>query len=380
MERPQSQSCVIVVDVQERYRGSSDPDMERGVATALASARAAGVPIVHVLHDIKADNLTKGNPLLEMVAKTHAQGYGDCHCVPLPCAWPLEGEPVVMKRSFDSFYRTGLHALLRLMGVQHVLVCGLLTGMCVLSTTFSAFARGFDVTILTDATTDSDERRAELLRDVYPRVARLSTVVEALPRSAGGRALPPPQHINGHGSDIRAPPPLEGRRPDTTVLIIINASSLYCDANELELLDRLRDQFRAAGGRAIDVRTETSRASPSAWAHARLTGRQVPTQPAFAPTHADNPDVVSIRGSGVLADPDALRLPGVGQIALAGATSGLHLPRTVLDGFNRGYWIMLVDGHLFDPSDRVELVQPAVASYDGQLCETVAADDLVRMV
>jgi nicotinamidase-related amidase len=367
-------SCVVVVDVQERYRGSSDAPMERGVAELLLRARSAGLDIVHVLHDIQADNLVKGNPMLEMVAKTHAQGYGDHHCVPLPCAWPLEGEHVVMKRTFDSFFRTGLHALLRQLGVGHIFVCGLLTGVCVMSTTFSAFARGFEVTIITDATTDGDARRAELLRDVYPLVAREQRVAEALPPARPDLRLPPRQNLNVHDPIVEAGPPLDAQRPETTVLIIVNATPLYCNPLELRKLAQLADQFARAGGRVVQVHTETSRECPAAVAHELLTGQPPETQP---PPPRD--DAVAIRGSGILGDPDALKLPGVGQLALAGATASLHLPRTVLDGFNRGYWVLLVRDHLFDPSDHIERVQPAVASYDGQLCETVSVDDLLGM-
>lgn len=134
--------CLLVVDVQERYRESADRQFCDGVAEALRRARAAGMPVVHVLHDIQADDLLHHNPLLRWVADTNARGFGQYHTVPLPCAWPAVGERVVMKRSFDSFYKTGLHQLLRELGVERINVCGLLTGMCVLSTTLSGFSRG----------------------------------------------------------------------------------------------------------------------------------------------------------------------------------------------------------------------------------------------
>ena len=50
-----------------------------------------------------------------------------------------------MKGSFDSFHDTGLERYLRETGITDVVVCGLVTSVCVLFSTQSAFARGFRV-------------------------------------------------------------------------------------------------------------------------------------------------------------------------------------------------------------------------------------------
>jgi ureidoacrylate peracid hydrolase len=65
---------------------------------------------------------------------------------------------VVRKTRYDAFYRTGLHAWLRNRCVNHLVVAGVLTNVCVESCVRSAFDRDYKVTVISDATASYSKR------------------------------------------------------------------------------------------------------------------------------------------------------------------------------------------------------------------------------
>lgn len=74
-------------------------------------------------------------------------------------AAPLErrsDEPLVRKEYRDSFAETDLADVLGALGVQHLVVAGAQSDYCIRTTTQAAAARGFDVTLVSDAHTTKD--------------------------------------------------------------------------------------------------------------------------------------------------------------------------------------------------------------------------------
>jgi len=370
--------ALVIVDVQERYTTSADDRMRAGVASALSRARGLGIPIAHVLHDIAAEDLVKSNPALLMVARLHQQGYGKHHCVPLKCAWPGELERVFMKTTFDSFMGTGLDAWLKELAVTDILVCGLLTGMCVLSTSLSGFGLGYVVTLLSDATADGESRYDETVRDTYPQIARVRTVDEALPPGPAGQVVPL-QNIDHHTPESPAEPAPPPKTPERVALVVINCSDLYLSPGQRADVAKLASDFAARGGRVYDVRTETA-ACPAAEAFHGLFGYDYALQPAEAEAPVGTLCVMA--GSGILSDPDGLadrlEADGVQMIALVGALS-IHVVRAVLDGFNRKFWMTLVKDALYDPDPVRQRVQPAAATYENQLCTAMTRAELMDL-
>ena len=138
--------ALIVIDAQQEYFAPAGkivlpggpPAVER-IADALAWARAQGLPVIHVVHESRkagAAIFAPGSPALEV------------H----PAARPAPGETVVTKHLPGSFTGTTLEELLRARGVERVLLAGFMTQMCVDTTARQAAHRGFQVTVLSDAT------------------------------------------------------------------------------------------------------------------------------------------------------------------------------------------------------------------------------------
>eukprot|EP00947_MAST-08B_sp_MAST-8B-sp1_P000254 g254.t1 len=138
------------------------PELPGRVQALLERARELLPPaqIIHVRANYTARfarNFLRLNPTKTLPADTGA------------CAWAEArvGEEVVVKGTFDGFRLTGLEQILADLGVEQVVVCGLLTSVCVLFTTQSAFAAGLQVKLYTPGCGDRSLERHRQCLDMY---------------------------------------------------------------------------------------------------------------------------------------------------------------------------------------------------------------------
>jgi len=169
--------ALVVIDVQNDYfPGGAFPLWAPEAALeatvrAIGLARSRGMPVVLVQHVADAARgparfFNPGSPGAEIHPAVR-EAAGDA--------------PVVVKHFTDAFERTDLHATLQGLGVDALLLCGMMSHNCV---THTALARAADayrsVTVLRDAsTTVSEVLHAIAMSALAPRVA-LATVEEAL--------------------------------------------------------------------------------------------------------------------------------------------------------------------------------------------------------
>jgi ureidoacrylate peracid hydrolase len=66
--------------------------------------------------------------------------------------YPLPEDVILNKTRYDPFVKTKLESILKQREINHIIVSGLLTNVCVESTIRSAFDRDFKVTLIPDAT------------------------------------------------------------------------------------------------------------------------------------------------------------------------------------------------------------------------------------
>ena len=139
---PLGQSTLIMIDCQNTYRqGVMQLDgVEDALAEAaqlLARARAAGIPVFHIMHDAGEASPYDVHAEIGQISDEVA---------------PLAGEPVIVKNFPSAFVGTDLEAQLRGASSSELLLAGFMTHMCVNSTARGAFNLGFHPTVVASAT------------------------------------------------------------------------------------------------------------------------------------------------------------------------------------------------------------------------------------
>ncbi len=144
-------------------------DAVRTAAVAVGQARAAGVPVVftrHVYRPGRPDEgltLSRNSPDLAGVASLAAGTWDAEVCDELGCG---PQDLVVDKVRFDAFQWTSLEPLLRGLGVTKLMICGVVTNICVETTARSAFMRDYPVTLIEDCCAATTRRLHQLSLEV----------------------------------------------------------------------------------------------------------------------------------------------------------------------------------------------------------------------
>lgn len=97
-----------------------------------------------------------------------------------PLINPEPGENVIEKKYSDSFQDTGLKDILLKLGVDQIVVCGLVTEGCVDTTIRQAYSLGYKVELAADchSTTDSNILKAEQIINHHNQVLKIFSEVK----------------------------------------------------------------------------------------------------------------------------------------------------------------------------------------------------------
>ncbi len=139
-------SAVVLVDIQNDYfPGGANPlhEPEQAVGRArrvLQFSRQHGWPVCHIQHIS-----TKPGAIVFLPGSQGAAIHEQVA--------PLTGEKVYVKHVPNAFHETGLVEDLRAQEVDHLVICGMMSHMCIDTTVRAARDLGFSVTLLQDACT-----------------------------------------------------------------------------------------------------------------------------------------------------------------------------------------------------------------------------------
>lgn len=144
MNQKTTNQGLLLIDIQNDYFAGGKCELfqpEQALAQAqkaLLSFRQRGLPVFHVQHitlNEEVDFFWPNTPGVK-IHKTLA---------------PAPGEAVITKHAPDSFFETTLQQSLAGKGIEHLVVCGMMTHMCVDTTVRAAANFGYTVTLLADA-------------------------------------------------------------------------------------------------------------------------------------------------------------------------------------------------------------------------------------
>jgi nicotinamidase-related amidase len=141
-----SQSAIVLIDCQMEY--VEGPLALPGARPALAEARkllerarAAGAPVIHVVHQGRAGGM------FDLDAPRGREA---------PEVAPIAGEAIVKKPLPNSFAKTDLDEVLKRTGRTELIVAGFMTHMCVSSTVRAALDLGYRTTVVANAAATRD--------------------------------------------------------------------------------------------------------------------------------------------------------------------------------------------------------------------------------
>ena len=140
--------ALLIIDVQNDYFPGGANELfhpyeaEKRIQELIAESRACGRPVVYIQHFNSPDDSfflegTFGAEISERIR-------------------PQAGDKVIVKRRPNSFLETELDAYLKSLQVDTLIICGMMTHMCVDTTVRAAMDYGYQVRLVADACATMD--------------------------------------------------------------------------------------------------------------------------------------------------------------------------------------------------------------------------------
>lgn len=140
--------ALLIIDVQNDYfpggaNELSHPfEAESRILELITESRECGRPVIYIQHFNSPDDTfflegTFGAEISERIK-------------------PTDNDKVIIKRYPNSFLETGLDEYLKSIGVAELIICGMMTHMCVDTTVRAAMDYGYSVKIVADACATMD--------------------------------------------------------------------------------------------------------------------------------------------------------------------------------------------------------------------------------
>ena len=157
-----SKTAVLIMDYQNRQLSLFPEDAKQEFLAraneVLAKARCEGIPVIYV-------EVRRGEKTPET----------EIH----PAITPKPGELVLTKRRVGPFSTTNLDEVLKKQGIETLVLMGISTSGCVLSTVRWAADIDYRLIVLSDCCADRDEEVHRVLTEkIFPRQATVVTAEE----------------------------------------------------------------------------------------------------------------------------------------------------------------------------------------------------------
>ncbi len=149
MESSKKLTGLLIIDIQKDYfEGGRMPLVEPLAASEIAGEllrlfRLRNMPVFHVHHVSTKPNASFFLPDTEGI-------------IPDPLVAPAEGEVVIIKHHPNSFHDTDLNRKLREHNVKNLVIVGMMTHMCIDSTTRAASDLGYNCNLIYDGCATMD--------------------------------------------------------------------------------------------------------------------------------------------------------------------------------------------------------------------------------
>ena len=162
MHLKRDKAALLVVDMQYFFLDPSSPTYTCGgqailpnIERTIQAFRKADRPVIFTKHVHHADGLDAG--IMEwwwegmcLEGSPESEIHKDIS--------PLLSEKVISKHRYSAFYNTDLETVLRVLGIEDIVITGIMTNMCCESTARDAYFRDYRVFFPADGTGSINEQ------------------------------------------------------------------------------------------------------------------------------------------------------------------------------------------------------------------------------
>ncbi|HLR72457.1 MAG TPA: isochorismatase family cysteine hydrolase [Pseudogracilibacillus sp.] len=154
------ETALVLIDLQKEsnFGLQQMEQVTNNTQKVIAACRALNIPIIYTRQINRNDRiaLSKGEPINEDGTPFYYNSAKGKHEI-LDEIAPKEEDIVIDKYRWSAFFETSLDGILRSLGTKHVIVGGVVTDGCVMTTVFDAYFRDYTVHLIKDMCTTSNE-------------------------------------------------------------------------------------------------------------------------------------------------------------------------------------------------------------------------------
>ncbi|HLQ74343.1 MAG TPA: isochorismatase family cysteine hydrolase [Bacillota bacterium] len=153
-------TALILIDLQKESNfGLQNLDeVIKQTNQTINACRQLDIPIIYTRQINRHDNvgLSKGEPITEKGTPFYYSTSEENHEIIDEVA-PADTDIVIDKYRWSAFYETSLDLILRSLNVEHLIVGGVVSDGCVMTTVYDAYFRDYNVHLVKDMITTSNE-------------------------------------------------------------------------------------------------------------------------------------------------------------------------------------------------------------------------------
>jgi len=149
-------NAILVIDMQQEdgFPLERFDQVVGNAAAVLDAARRLDIPVFYTRHvnDAQGRDLAIGEPV-DGHGRPTSYRAGTQAVEILDALAPQAGDVVLDKHRYSAFHGTRLAQMLHSRGIEHLVVLGVLTDVCVMSSVFDAYQHDFTLSVVADACT-----------------------------------------------------------------------------------------------------------------------------------------------------------------------------------------------------------------------------------
>ena len=147
-------TALLLIDLQKESGTTDVVGMDRileNTAELIQKCREKGIPIIYTRHINRGDAVGLANR--EPVNDQGEPLYYHSETDSIEVADIIKPQPqdiIIDKYRYSGFYESGLEVMLKGLGIEHLIIGGVLTDVCVFATVMDAYYRDYQVSLVED--------------------------------------------------------------------------------------------------------------------------------------------------------------------------------------------------------------------------------------